>query len=176
MDLTTEQQEYRKRLVAGKKKSEEDLDKALIALSGGALAVSITFVKTLISDHAQRLAFLLGAWGLWLISLALVVLSFYISIEAHRTAVKGFDENPDGTERLGGHWDKMTRSFRPISLITFLFGIISIAIFSFINLKGNQSWQSTMDQNQTPNQCQNQHRHREYHHHQGAHQREREQK
>ena len=48
MDKTL--QEYRAHLVSAAQKAQEDFDKTLLALSGGALGVSFAFVKDIVGD------------------------------------------------------------------------------------------------------------------------------
>lgn len=51
--VPTDRDEWREHLVSAEQKSQEDLDKALLSLSGGALGVSLIFLKDVIGQGPQ---------------------------------------------------------------------------------------------------------------------------
>ncbi len=85
-ELTTE---YRQQLITLEQKSVESFDKTVIALSGGALGLSLTFVKEIVDlANALQTQWLLTAWICWTTSLLCVLLSFWLSAKAMRKAIK----------------------------------------------------------------------------------------
>src|SRR5436190_223645 len=65
-DMDKQTQEYRAHLVEARQKAFEDFDKTVLLLSGGALGVSITFVKDLIGPGILFCkGCLLSSWACW---------------------------------------------------------------------------------------------------------------
>ena len=65
-------------------------DKAILTLSGGALAISITFVNSL--DNMQPSCLLKISWLLWVISIILILISFETGRHAIRKAIVEYDK------------------------------------------------------------------------------------
>jgi hypothetical protein len=58
--------EHRRHLINCEQKSQEEFDKTLVALSGGALAISFAFVENFIRDRgANEIWTLFAAWICW---------------------------------------------------------------------------------------------------------------
>ena len=58
--------EYRNWLIAAEQKAQEDFDKTVLSLSGGALGISFAFVKDIVGDQPLiKTKFLLTAWIAW---------------------------------------------------------------------------------------------------------------
>ena len=58
--------DYRKWLVSAEQKSQEDFDKTILSLSGGALGISFVFLKDVIGPlPILQPGFLLAAWLAW---------------------------------------------------------------------------------------------------------------
>ena len=69
-------QDYRSALLEGDKASVQEYDKAVMALSGGAIGISFTFLKTIGDFNTlERPCLLLLAWGLWGFSIVSVLTS-----------------------------------------------------------------------------------------------------
>ena len=57
---------YRLHLVAAEQKAQEDFDKTILSLSGGALGVSFVFLKDIVGpEHVAAPAWLFAAWLTW---------------------------------------------------------------------------------------------------------------
>ena len=70
---------YRNQLLEAEQKIGEGYDKTLITLSGGSLAISITFIKELVGDQPYVLVTALAiSWSSWAISLTSLLLAFYL--------------------------------------------------------------------------------------------------
>jgi hypothetical protein len=66
---TDDLSEYRKHLQAAEQKSQEDFDKTVLSLSGGALGISFVFLKDVIGPNPiVQPNMLFAAWVAWGIS------------------------------------------------------------------------------------------------------------
>src|SRR5579859_6804249 len=85
--------DYRKSLLSLEQQMQSEYDKAIMALSGGALGISLTFLKdVVIAKGVHAGAFLLLAWISWGASVTCTLASFYTSAAALRRAVKQTDD------------------------------------------------------------------------------------
>lgn len=101
--LTDEDYEYRKELSSLEHASQEKYDQAVMTLSGGALGISIAFVKDLVDlEHIVWLPCLWLAWLSWGFSVTSVLASFFFSQRALREAINQVDRGTHRSEPLGG--------------------------------------------------------------------------
>mgnify|MGYP000157643279 CR=1 FL=1 len=127
-------EEYRNNLIAAEQKSQDDYDKTIVSLSGGALAISLVFIKDIIGDTDPILLWtVITAWALWASSLASVVTSYFLSRLALRIAILQTDNN-DFAAGVGGWPAKATQYFNAISGILFVSGIVFLIVFSAKNI------------------------------------------
>lgn len=129
-------QGYRSLLVEAERQSQEDYDKWVMALSGGALGVSFAFVKDFVGEGCVHESWLLfSAWVCWGFSVTCVLFSFYSSQQALRKAIKQVDkEKIYEVKRLGGLSDQVTAGLNLCGGILFLLGVISMTCFVHLNL------------------------------------------
>jgi hypothetical protein len=126
---------YRNHLVAAEQKAQEDFDKTVVSLSGGALAISFAFIKDMIgSGPLDKALFLLVSWMLWGGSITAVLLSYFCSHLALRRAIIQVDKNKIYNERPGGFYDIITAILNFGGGLLFLLGVISIVYFVGHNL------------------------------------------
>jgi len=132
-ELTPEMQEYRRTLEKLEQDSQVDYDKAILALSGGALGISFAFFK----DISARLptthaSFLLVAWVCWAFSVTAALLSFYTSIQAMRKTIKQIDagKHPDAEKT-----NAPTNFFNKLAGGLFVLGVFSAIIFLYQTLR-----------------------------------------
>jgi hypothetical protein len=93
-------QEYRAQLVAAEQKAQEDYDKTVASLSGGALGVSFVFLKDFVgSAQIHFSGFLLGAWICFGLSVTVVLFSFFSSNLGLRRAIKQVDAGKNTPNR-----------------------------------------------------------------------------
>lgn len=131
-EITTE---YRQRLITLEQKSAESFDKTVIALSGSALGLSLTFTQEIVDlSQAVQTDLLLVAWGSWTISLVCVLLSYWLSAKAMRKAIKQLDAGKLGQERPGGFWDWAAGSLTFLGGLSFILGVVSMILFVQFNL------------------------------------------
>ncbi|MBC8253456.1 MAG: hypothetical protein H8E35_05445 [Ardenticatenia bacterium] len=129
--------EYRRFLISAEQKSQEDFDKTVIALSGGALGISFAFVKNFVGEQPpQKPCLLLISWMAWATSVTCVLASLYFSQQALRQAVKQIDSGSDEVYRAtpGGVHSHLTRILNALGGLLFLIGVISLAVFASINI------------------------------------------
>lgn len=127
------EQKYRDLLTNLEIKSQEKYDKAVLALSGGAFAISFAFVGNFIKTSPPSHAYLLAlSWGCFLISLVCVLFSFYESQRALRTAITQLDSGK--RENLGESYDQATARLNFSSGLFFVLGAIAIICFASFNL------------------------------------------
>ena len=134
MDEPLEQ--YRAHLVAAEQKSQEDFDKTVVSLSGGALGVTFIFLKDIVGTAPiLRTGFLLVAWICWGMSITSVLFSFFLSHLALRRAITQVDAGKAYDEHVGGRYDSATAILNVLGGILFFLGVILIALFVWYNLE-----------------------------------------
>jgi hypothetical protein len=126
---------YRDHLIAAEQKAQEDFDKTVLSLSGGALGVSFAFTKEIVGKppfkHPQLL-FL--AWVCWGLSVFIVLASYFASHLALRKAVKQVDSGLPKHGRVGGIYDLITANLNALGAVLFLVGVILIIAFAYFNV------------------------------------------
>lgn len=128
-------EEHRAHLVEAREKAFENFDKTVLLLSGGALGVSITFVKDLVGPGmllGQRC--LLASWICWALSLLAVLVSYYFSQLTLDRAIAELDAGTDA-DRPGGIFRRFTLTLNAISGLSFFTGLILFVIFVSKNLE-----------------------------------------
>ena len=150
-DLTTQQ--YRALLVQTWQKTQDDIDKAILTLSAGALGVSFAFLKDIVGPAgAHKSGLLLAAWLSWTVSCALTLLSFFTSRHAFAKQIKLLDDEiaervakplpAAGRLRRAGRWcvsaaglNFCTSAFNWFAAGLFLVGLILMIAFTAYNLE-----------------------------------------
>lgn len=123
-------QEYRRWLVAAEQKSQEDFDKTVLSLSGGALGISFVFLKDVVGERALVHPFcLLAAWVCWGISVISVLLSFHLSHLALRAAIQQVDDGTIYSQPPGGKYARMTAALNALGGAFFFAGVLLMTIF-----------------------------------------------
>ena len=131
--------EYRKGLLALEQQMQSEYDKAIMALSGGALGGSMAFLKDVVirpgtGRSVQGSAFLLVAWICWGLSVTCILFSFYTSARALRRAVEQTDDKKIYLELLGGRFNQVTKILNCFAGILFMAGVVAIVVFAAHNL------------------------------------------
>ena len=129
-------EEYRAQLFSTMQKAQDEYDKTVLALSGGALGISLAFIKDVIGSGPIVCAVhLLLAWICWGTSLGTVLLSHYTSHKANVYAISQVDECRIYDERPGGNWDRITNILNATAGILFFGGVVFIVVFASSNLE-----------------------------------------
>ena len=133
--MSKELKEYRESLVETLRFLNESYDKLLITLSGGALGLSITFLKDVIElDNINAPKLLVSSWFLFILSLGCVLGRIGLGIEANRKAIKQVDEGTIYNETVGGWYSKLTRIFHVLAATSLVVGLLCTAIFINLNI------------------------------------------
>lgn len=135
-DLFAQRQAYRAMLVATEQKIQEDLDKTVVSLSGGALGVSFIFLKDIVGGRPILYpSVLMLAWALWAASIVAVLGSYYVGTITFRKTISQVD---DGTIDLiptpGGGWFHLSTVLNVASGLLFVAGVAAMMIFVRQNL------------------------------------------
>jgi len=127
--------DYRKWLIAAEQKSQEDFDKTVLSLSGGALGISFVFLKDVIGPQPLVLSgFLIAAWLTWVFSTFSVLTSFYLSHLALRRAIAQVDDGTIHKQQPGGIFACLTAVLNATGAVLFLVGVCCITVFAGANL------------------------------------------
>lgn len=134
------QSQYRDLLIDCERRSQGDYDKGVMTLSGGALAVSFSFVNTFLGDDvdAQRLWTLGTAWLCWVVSLATLLASHYMSAAALRWTLACHDAERRGRpvpKALPGWRDSAVGLLNAFAGLAFVVGAAFSGWFVYSNLR-----------------------------------------
>jgi hypothetical protein len=116
----------RKLLIDVKRDAARSFDQTMITLSGGALALSLTFVQQLAEKPAQWRAVLITAWVAFGTALVSILFSFLLFQYA-------IDARIDGKDQPASEWDRWTRRANWTSLVSFGSGVVTLLIFCLKN-------------------------------------------
>ena len=126
--------EYRNWLVAADQKSSESYDKAVMTLAGGALGLSLTFLKDIVKAAHPDFLWLLGtSWFCLTLSLTCILVSMLSSQWALRKAIKQVDQGLLPVARAGGRFAVITEVLNIASAATLVIGVLLLAWFSISN-------------------------------------------
>lgn len=127
---------YRSQLETLEQKSQENFDKTVLSLSGGALGISFAFIKDIVgSAPVTNPSLLFLAWMSWGLSVVSVLISYFMSHLALRKAIKQVDLGSIRSSKPGGIADTLTAICNPLSGILFIIGVVFISIFVWQNLE-----------------------------------------
>jgi len=125
--------QYRNNLEKLEQKAQDDYDKTVLTLSGGALGITIAFINDIIgSDHVINSKYIFCSWILWTISMTAILLSFYTSVNAMRKAIEQVDKRETNNKPAG--WDTATGILNIIGGLSFIIGVVFAVIFTYSNL------------------------------------------
>jgi hypothetical protein len=127
--------DYRQHLVLAEQRSQEDYDKTVLALSGGALGISFAFLdKVVAHGPAVRPGLLVSAWAAWAASVTLVLVSHYLSRLALSKAIKQTDQGEIRGIRAGGMWSVFLDVSNGGSGLLFVIGVLLMTAFVRFNM------------------------------------------
>lgn len=123
LELLTKQRDY----------GQEQFDKLIIYLSGGALALSVGFVKDLVgSAPVTDATYLKYAWASFAAALCLNLLS-------HKTSVIDADYEIKGKTKLSNLFGHITEGLNWSSLLCFIAGVCCFVIFAYPKISNNEA-------------------------------------
>lgn len=116
---------FEKHLLDALHSASRDYDQAVLAVSGGTLALSATFAKDFASDDWTRWL-LLAAWG----SLVLAILAVVISFQTSQSVMRSYLERAVLSPRAA----KATDALNKASGGFLVFGLVLLSLYAFLNL------------------------------------------
>jgi len=127
---------YRQELIDAKNASQDQLDKALLTLSAGAVGITIAFLESITSIPPVWPGLLYASWFFWGLTIGLSLIAFCLSVKSHEEDLallhsepeKLYDENRKDPTNTAVKW------LNKISLFAFLFGLMTISFFAALNL------------------------------------------
>lgn len=126
---------YRDTLVSADQKAQEEFDKAVLALSGGALGVSLVFLKDIIGSNPIKLPeLLMAAWVCWAFSTLSVLTSYYLAHKTIRRMIEQIDDGKAYAPGFGDWYAKATLRLNAAGAILFFVGVLLITSFACFNL------------------------------------------
>lgn len=136
VELSPVLMEYRNQLLKAAHSSSEAYDKAVVTLSGGALALSLAFMKDIVREpRADTKYLLVAAWISFAVSIALILLSLLTSKWALNKAVQQVDSGKIYNQRAGGKFSAITEALNVLAGLGFLSGVGFLASFVLTNMK-----------------------------------------
>ena len=127
---------YRDLLIKAEQQAQENYDKTVLSLSGGALGISFAFIKDVVGDHPLVCPnLLLAAWASWGLSVTMALFSFYFSFHALRIALHQVNSGAIRDETPGSGFSLVTVTLNALAGALFLAGVILIVIFVANNLE-----------------------------------------
>ncbi len=128
--------DYRGQLITYYVKSQDDFDKTLIALAGGALGISFAFVDGFVDPSSPQAVWSLSwSWILWSLCLVFVLCSFFASNLAARKALKQLDDGTIYNKRTGGSANWITAALNIVGGCSFVVGVFLMIYFVIQNLE-----------------------------------------
>jgi hypothetical protein len=141
---------YRESLIKCLLAQSEQWDKTILWMASGALAISLAFIKEMVSPESMiNVKLLGGAWACLILSLLCVLVSFYTSMLAMRKAIRQLDDKDLYLQTPGGWADRITNVLNPGAGALLLAGLVCLVWFSYSNLKnvGSKAKQQTQHKN-----------------------------
>lgn len=145
-------EDYVKENLPSFRSSFENLDKALLSLSGGALVLSITFIKDIVPLPYLKVIWILGlSWLAYLCAIVSVLQSLRVAPESHEErftyAYEYFVNDKDEFFNKEGPKQKSLRFWNTFSWVAFLVGLILTIVFSWWNLSSYKGETTMSGQN-----------------------------
>ncbi|MEJ6327462.1 hypothetical protein Q2B95_02250 [Stenotrophomonas maltophilia] len=131
--------EYRQWLIAAEQKAQDDFDKAVLSLSGGALGISFVFVKDIVGpDAIVEPVLLLLSWVGWGLSSLAILSSYFFSHLALRRAIRQCDDGSIYSNTPGGIFARITGNLNALGAVLFVVGVCFMASFIYVNLSSRE--------------------------------------
>lgn len=127
--------EHRGTLLRYQEESQTSFDKTLLALSAGALAISITFINQ-IAPEPRYFTVCVISWALFALTLTVALVAHFISHKALGREIAILDKAAELTDwnyTDRNPWNAWTSGLNIISLLTFILGTASLVVFATLN-------------------------------------------
>jgi hypothetical protein len=134
--MSDDLQNYRNSLISIEQKSQDDFDKAVLSLSGGALGITFVFLKDVVGiGPLNYKSCLFWAWICWGVSVTATLFSYALSNFSLRKTIQQVDNNTIYDDHPGGWPDKLLIFLNLFSGFLFLIGVVLFATFIWYNLE-----------------------------------------
>ena len=128
--MTEERARDRAHLLELRQHAEATYDRTVLALSGGALGLSLAFVERLMGPAPFLAPLPLKlAWLAWAVSLLVMLVSHYVSSAALTEAIRQLDSGAQDLSRLGEPYNTATRYLNIAGGVFFLGGLGAFMTF-----------------------------------------------
>ncbi len=110
-------------------------DKAMLTLSGGALGLSLVFIRD-IAQHPVHTNWVIASWVLFGLSLLFTLISFRtakIMLQKRRIAA-GQEYRGKPVDTSWSKWDLVTTWLNRMTMVSFFLGTITLAVFIRLNM------------------------------------------
>lgn len=128
----------RRTLIEAEQKGAQQFDKAILTLGAGALAISLTFIKNIAPNpQAWTIIWLASAWIAFILSLLSTLCSFLTSQSACRKQIDILENDflsSNDPKKSNNKFAVWTNRLNIFSIISFILGIIFLAVFSIGNI------------------------------------------
>lgn len=133
--MDDELKKYRLQLVDTMQKVSESYDKTIITLSGGALALSFTFIKNFIDEkQIFNPELLFFSWVLLASSLSTVLLSLFFARLAFKKAIEQVDNGTIYNTKAEGTYGRITSILHSSGAVLLIAGLFLLGGFVYANL------------------------------------------
>jgi hypothetical protein len=128
--------EERKLLIDEEREAARTFDKAMLTLSGGALGLSIAFIKN-IAPLPRNTGLLFTSWigfGLALLSTAIALHISQFAFRKSRDLLDANQKKGIDISKLSNCWANLTNLLNWFTIFVFLIGVICLSCFAGINI------------------------------------------
>lgn len=134
--------DYRQLLEQCESQAAADFDKTAVTLAGGALGISLAFLKDIAPNPPTWSVYylLVPAWFFPVLALLCIFLSLMTSMESMRYELSCLNgrQRVSEHEPAGGRWRTLTYLFNYLALSSCILGIAFFATFATINMGSSQ--------------------------------------
>lgn len=126
---------YRNMLIEIEQRVAEQFDKTILTIAGGALAISLAFIKDVVGEGTIQKGWLLvTSWASLTACLIFILISFYFGLLAYRKAQDQVDDNTIKNETPGGYYSKILITCNALGIVLLCVGLITLFTFAYNNL------------------------------------------
>lgn len=132
---TDDLKEYRSWLIRARHRTIATYDRAVFVLAGGALGLSLTFIREIApTPRAGSIVWLGVSWFLLVLSLVSTFCSLLTSQYAFLKAIRQVDEGGIYASKPGGHFQTATTVLNISTAVFFVAGVVCLVVFALINV------------------------------------------
>jgi hypothetical protein len=130
-ERSEDQRLHRQYLVQAHLSMAQSYDRAVMTFSSGGLALSVAFLRDLVTD-AENTGWLVTSWVLFTLSLASITASFLTSMKALRRDVAATDRGLEASHT----WGRATEALNIFAGVALVLGAATSIVFASQSLSG----------------------------------------